>query len=53
MVELAYDALAGRDPRTLTASGEGYEPVISHMRNRLVLRHVESGRLRLSWPRRK
>jgi alpha-L-rhamnosidase len=48
-VELAYEALAGHDPGTLEAVGAGYRPMIEHMRDRLVVERVESGRLRLNW----
>jgi alpha-L-rhamnosidase len=46
-IELAYDALAGHDPRTLEAVGAGYRPTIRHVGDRLVVERVESGRLRL------
>jgi len=49
-IELGYDALAARHPRTLQAIGEGYRPTISHMMDRLVVERVEPGRLTLSWP---
>jgi alpha-L-rhamnosidase len=48
-VELAYEALAGRDPSTLEALGSGYRPTIKPMGDRLVVERVESGRLRLNW----
>jgi alpha-L-rhamnosidase len=50
-VELAYEALAAHDPRTLEAVGEGYRPTITHLGDRLVVERVESGRLRLTWRR--
>jgi len=46
-VELAYEALGGHDPHKLVAHGAGYRPKIRHMKDRLVVETIESGRFRL------
>lgn len=49
-VELGYEALPDRDPRTIHVSGVGYRPRIRHQGGRVVLPSIEPGRCRLVWP---
>lgn len=51
-VELGYESLPDRDPRTLQVLAVGYRPKIRHQSDRVVIPMIEPGRCRLIWPER-